>query len=72
MRLADSLPGSNLYGEDPISEVLAVLYEVFGDTLEFHLSLSCNSDWEHLFLKFYVTESSDEEDDIYEESNLPN
>ena len=81
MRLADSTSGSIYMGEGSIgSEVLAVLYEVFGDTLEFHLSLSCNSDWEHISAnikfneeenKYYcyseVTESSDEEDDIWDE-----
>ena len=77
MRLADTADSSIYMGEGSLDEeVLAVLYEVFGDTLEFRLTLSCNSDWESISAcikfneeedKYYcdteVTESSDEDDD---------
>ena len=81
MRLADTTDSSIYMGEGSLDEeVLAVLYEVFGDTLEFQLTLSCNSDWESISAcikfneeedKYYcdteVTESSEEEDEEDEE-----
>lgn len=84
MRLADSTESSIGMGEGSLDdEVLAVLYEVFGDTLEFQITLSCNSEWETISSnlifdkeenKYYfeseVTESSDEEeyyDEDYDE-----
>ena len=81
MRLADTTDCSIYMGEGSLDEeVLAVLYEVFGDTLEFQLTLSCNSDWESISAcikfneeedKYYcdteVTESSEEEDEEDEE-----
>ena len=49
MRLADTADSSIYMGEGSLDEeVLAVLFEVFGDTLEFQLTLSCNSDWESI------------------------
>jgi hypothetical protein len=77
MRLADTTDCSIYMGEGSLDEeVLAVLYEVFGDALEFQLTLSCNSDWESISAciifneeedKYYcdteVTESSEEDDD---------
>ena len=77
MRLADTADSSIYMGEGSLDEeVLAVLYEVFEDTLEFRLTLSCNSDWESISGcikfneeedKYYcdteVTESSEEEDE---------
>ena len=81
MRLADTTDSSIYMGEGSLDEeVLAVLYEVFGDALEFQLTLSCNSDWESISAsiifneeedKYYcdteVTESSEEEDEEDEE-----
>lgn len=81
MRLADSTESSIGMGEGSLDdEELAVLYEVFGDALEFQLTLSCNSDWENISAniifnevenKYYcsseVSESSDEEEDYDEE-----
>ena len=82
MRLADSTESSIGMGEGSLDyEELAVLYQVFGDGLEFQLSLSCNSDWENIsanikfkeegnkyFCDSEVTESSDEEEWYEEES----
>ena len=81
MRLADSTESSIGMGEGSLdAEELAVLYEVFGDALEFQLTLSCHSDWENISAnvtfnevenKYYcyseVTGSSDEEDDYDED-----
>ena len=81
MRLADSTESSIGMGEGSLDdEELAVLYEVFGDALEFQLTLSCNSDWENISAniifnevenKYYcsseVSESSDEEEDYDED-----
>ena len=81
MRLADTADSSIYMGEGSLDEeVLAVLFEVFGDTLEFQLTLSCNSDWESISAcikfneeedKYYcdteVTGSSEEEEDEEED-----
>ena len=81
MRLADTTDSSISMGEGSLDEeVLAVLFEVFGDTLEFRLTLSCNYDWESISAcikfneeedKYYcdteVTGSSEEEEDEEED-----
>ena len=83
MRLADTTDSSIYMGEGSLDEeVLAVLYEVFGDALEFQLTLSCNSDWESISAciifneeedKYYcdteVTESSEEDDEEDEDDD---
>ena len=83
MRLADTTDCSIYMGEGSLDEeVLAVLYEVFGDALEFQLTLSCNSDWESISAciifneeedKYYcdteVTESSEEDDEEDEDDD---
>lgn len=61
MQLSDSADGGSIgMGEGSIeNEILSILYSVFGDSLEFELTLSCGSESENLTMSIVLNTNTD-------------